>query len=262
MTTSILNLDGTEVTNFSDPDRKVMWSKHDVYGDRVYGSLRTIAHLDQTSKQAEHHFGHEIEVLQGAYNTDVEASAGTHDKDACLDIFIPGVDWTEAQTFLRYRGWAAWYRYPPLFGSHIHMISLGYSTPVGVFVPGQVEDYYAHRTGLTGHLPDKTEHPDDIDSTIFDFAEWEQEMESNMPLNAEDKKWIKDTVDARVDTLQTRVNEINTSTRERDQRQQENILDAIESATTDAARAQQIKNLRVLIRAQSAPAPTVEDVTP
>lgn len=194
MTTSILTLDGQPLKDYSDPDRKVMWSKRDVWGDPVIGSLRTIAHLDKTSKQAEKRFGFEIEALQGAYNDDIEASAGTHDKDAVLDVFIPNVPWKIAQTFLRARGWAAWWRYPPTFGNHIHMISLGFRLPVGEFVPGQVADYRATppRDGLAGHAVDPTWHPDDIDSTIFDFQEWEREMEDNMPLSAEDKKWMRE----------------------------------------------------------------------
>lgn len=185
----ILELDGTPVKNFSNPDRKVKWFKKDIYGDWVYGSLRTIAHLDQTSKRAAKRFGNEIEVFQGAYNDDVAASAGTHDKDAVLDVFIPNISWKAMQRFLRAQGWAAWWRYPPSFGNHIHMISLGYTMPVGEFVPGQVDDYYAHRDGLAGHAHDGTWHPDNIKATVFDFEQWEKEMDT---LDAEDRKWVNE----------------------------------------------------------------------
>lgn len=186
LTERILELDGTPVTDYSDPNRKVKWFKDDVYGDPVYGGLRTIAHLDWTSQLALAEFGHELEVLQGAFNTDVDASAGTHDLDRCLDVFIPGADWWAAQWFLRLHGWAAWYRYPPLFGRHIHMISLGGSGAVGYLVPGQIDDYYHHRTGLAGHAADGSQHPADIDSTIFDFQEWEREMEDAMGVQLDD----------------------------------------------------------------------------
>lgn len=186
LTERILNLDGTPVTDYSDPNRKVKWFKNDIYGDPVYGGLRTIAHLDATSLAALEEFGHELEVLQGAYNTDVEASAGTHDLDRALDVFIPTADWWAAQWFLRLHGWAAWYRYPPLFGSHIHMITLGGTGPVGYLIPGQIADYYAHKTGLSGHAADTSQHPADIDSTIFDFQEWEREMEDAMGVQLDD----------------------------------------------------------------------------
>lgn len=194
MTTTILNLDGSPVRNFDNPDRKVMWSKRDIWGDRVYGSLRTIAHLDQTSKRAVRRWGHEIEVIQGAYNDDIEQSAGTHDYDAVLDVFIPNIAWWTQQRWLRYQGWAAWYRYPPTFGYHIHMISLGYSTRVGIYVPGQVDDYYAHRDGLATHYYDGSDHPDNIASTIFHFAEWEREMRENMPLDADDMTKVREAM--------------------------------------------------------------------
>ena len=54
------------------------------------------------------------------------------------------------------------------------------SAAVGIYVPGQIADYYAHRSGLSGHAADNTWHPDDIDSTIFDFAEWERDLEDDM----------------------------------------------------------------------------------
>lgn len=188
--TQVLELNGTPVTDFSDPTRKVKWSKQTIYGGWVYGSLRTIAHLDDTSKKAVKKFGFEVQVIQGAYNTAVAASAGTHDYDAVLDVYITGVEWLDAQRFLRANGWGAWWRYPPSFTNHIHMISLGYKTRVGIYVPGQVDDYYSHRNGMVGHAADPTWHPDNIDSTIFDFAEWEKEMEADMPLNDKDLREI------------------------------------------------------------------------
>ena len=50
-----------------------------------------------------------------------------------------------------------------------------------MFVPGQISDYYAHRSGLKGHAADTSWHPDDIDSTIFDFPAWQREQEDDMP---------------------------------------------------------------------------------
>lgn len=207
MSARILTLDGKPLKDFSNPDRKVRWFKDDVYGDPVIGSLRTIAHLDSTSLKAVRRFGVELEVLQGAYNTDVEQSAGTHDKDAAIDCFIPNVAWKVAQKFLRACGWAAWWRYPPSFGNHIHMISLGYTLPVGIYVPGQVADYKAKppRNGLAGHAVDPTWHPDDIDATEFDFREWEKEMTM---LDKDDKDYIHKQIEASEKDVREAVNAI------------------------------------------------------
>lgn len=114
----------------------------------------------------------ELVIVQPCFNVGVAASAGTHDKGSVFDFYIDGVGWEDAQTWLRKHGWAAWYRYPPLFGYHLHAVSLGYPGEVGIYVPGQVADYYAHRSGLSGHVADNTWHPADIDSTIFDYPAW------------------------------------------------------------------------------------------
>jgi hypothetical protein len=41
---------------------------------------------------------------------------------------------------------------------------------VGIYVPGQVTDYYAHRSGLVGSAYDNTWHPDNIKNTIFNYT--------------------------------------------------------------------------------------------
>lgn len=180
---TILTLDRKPVTDFSDPLRKVRLDRLDVYGDVIYGGLRTLAHFEQTSARAKAKFGHEIEVLQGCFNTDVEASAGTHDYDVMLDCFIPGVDWWDQQRFIRWQGWFGWYRYPPKFGRHLHMGSLGYGRArVGIYVPGQLRDYLAHppKDGLAGETLDLTPRPDNLAAVTFDFAQWRREMEEEM----------------------------------------------------------------------------------
>lgn len=172
------------VVNWADPTCKVRWYRDDIYGDPVLGGLRTIAHLDWTDQQARREFGHGVEVIQGAFNTDVEASAGTHDFDGCIDFFVPQVDWWEQQSFFRRCGWACWYRYPPLFGRHCHGISLGCPGRLGVYVPGQIDDYYRHALGLKGQHDtgaDGSWFPPDIDSTIFDFPAWVRDQEDEVP---------------------------------------------------------------------------------
>lgn len=146
---------------------------------------RTEAHLLWTVERlAADHPDARLVILQGCYNVGVAASAGTHDKDAVVDLAILGLDWRLAQRWLREHGWAAWYRTPPTFSEHIHMVSLGYPGEVGVYVPGQVRDYYSGRTGLAGHAVDPSWRPADIDSTVFDYAAFTEEHEMNATQDA------------------------------------------------------------------------------
>lgn len=162
------------------PTDVVVWGQT-MSGKPARMGARTAAHLDVTIARLERqHPGCTLHLIQSAYNTGVGASAGTHDKDGVLDVWIEGMGWWEQQAFLRACGWAAWYRFPPAFGRHIHMISLGCPGPVGEFVPGQVRDYYAHRTGLAGHASDPSWHPADINQTIFDYPAWLAEKENDM----------------------------------------------------------------------------------
>jgi hypothetical protein len=146
----------------------------------------------------------ELVVIQGCYSTGVKASAGTHDLDAVLDVEINGLDWWEAQRFLRSCGWAAWYRYTgiwsPVAARHIHMASIppglsGHPTApqvgaaykklglkVGLYIDGgltstghttassQIVDYFNHAQGLAGeHRPgcDTSWFPPSISQTIY-----------------------------------------------------------------------------------------------
>lgn len=147
-------------------------------------SRRTAAHLDYTLDRLDALDGYSREsfyIFQSSYNVGYGPSAGTHDKDAVFDNVIWGMDWWQQQRFLRECGWAAWYRYPPLFSAHIHMISLG--TPhdrLGYIVPSQISDYYNHRNGLAGHAADNSWHPPNIEATVFRMGqatEQEDEMQ-------------------------------------------------------------------------------------
>lgn len=138
-----------------------------------------------------------VYVIQGAWNTGVAASAGTHDKDRVLDVAIVNRKtgrrtWLRGRKWLRMHGWAAWWRHTLSWllpsSWHIHMVLLGGSCPVGYLVPDQIDDYYGHRTGLVGHLLDPGWYPNDIDATIFDFEAWLREMEDDMPAP---KDWDK-----------------------------------------------------------------------
>lgn len=145
-------------------------------GKTFKASRRTVAHLDYTIERlAKAHPKARLVIIQPSFNTGVPQSKGTHDLDACFDVWIDGLGWWDAQKFLRTCGWAAWYRFPPTFSHHIHMVSLGYPGKVGVFVPGQVDDYYRHALGLKGQHNsgiDTSWFPPNIKATVFDYPAW------------------------------------------------------------------------------------------
>lgn len=194
---SVLTLPGGAI-NWRKPPKpttRVLWSRRDMYGRPVTGSLRTIAHLDHLDTLARQKFGTPIVVIQPPYNRGVAASAGTHDLDACSDLYIPGVPWRTQEKFFRANGFACWWRRPPSFGNHIHGFTLppaegrvvsddfkvggfkvgkyvdgGFSLLGGLVTSSQIADYYEHRTGLSGHAFDTGSwFPPNIRSTIFDL---------------------------------------------------------------------------------------------
>ena len=157
----------------------VYYSQPNIYGTKFRCSKRTAEHLNRTKyRLKKKHPNASLKIIQGSYNTTVEISAGTHDKDAVLDVGIEGLSWSEAQRFLREQGWAAWVRTPAQgFSYHIHMVSLPpfklrWKAPVGQYVPGQVNQYYNHTDGLSGVGPDNTWHPKSIRRTIFNYGAW------------------------------------------------------------------------------------------
>lgn len=195
-------LDGTKIDWKKPPpaNKRVKWTKKDTGGDPITGSLRTICHLNRLNNLSIAKYGTGIQVIQPPYNTTVPASAGTHDYDACVDLYIPGQSWWGMQRFLRANGLGCWYRHKPAFGNHIHGFTLppwdadskgdrsrdfvnggfkvgkyvdgGWSTAGKKFTSSQTDDYYAHAYGLAGeHKPgsDKTWFPPDIRKTIFNL---------------------------------------------------------------------------------------------
>jgi hypothetical protein len=158
----------------SDLNEKIRYSLDTPGGNPVYCGRRTAAHLDYTRSRLPS--GCELFIIQGAFNTGVEASKGTHDYDAVLDVGIFGMDWWDAQRFMRECKWAAWYRFPPTFdGDHLHVVSLGTTAKVGEYVPGQIDDYYHGRNGLAGHAADTTWRPSRI--TVFEYNSFLKEDE-------------------------------------------------------------------------------------
>lgn len=185
-------------------------------GDKTFqAGRRTAAHLEWTIKRlANRHPGTHLHVTQPCFNKGVKASEGTHDFDACLDFQIEGLGGIEGQSFLRWAGWADWWRTPAQgFPFHHHAISLGfarYDITVGKYVDGgwslfgaklftsQVEDYFNHTYGLKGmHTPgmDRTPFPDDIPATIFNYEQWKADM-GYADWSAEDKRLFRADVQA------------------------------------------------------------------
>lgn len=185
------------------PTDRVLWSERTTSGRPITGSLRTIAHLDTLNEKSKIEFGVGISVMQPPYNTGVAASAGTHDYDACVDVRIDGVGWAAQRDFFRENGLAGWVRVPPAFVHHYH----GFTLPprdgkdvsddfrtaglkVGLYVDGgwstrgrrvassQIDDYYRHRNGLSGHAHDPTPYPKDIEATIFNLQRYIEERRS------------------------------------------------------------------------------------
>jgi hypothetical protein len=193
-----------------DGGRIILYSQPNIYGTRFNCSARTGAHLDSTkralaARATKDGKSYSLRIIQGCYNSSVDASAGTHDKDACLDVQIVGMTWAEAQRFLRAQGWAAFWRKPSQgpWSDHIHMVSLppyklAFVAPVGIYVPGQVNDYYAKLNGLSSHLPDKSWHPDPIKATIFNYSAWIEELTARERLRNLAKRALdlKATIDA------------------------------------------------------------------
>ena len=187
---------------------------------------RTAAHLEFTIAELDRrHPGARLRFLQTCFHTGSDASKGTHDTDAVLDVEIEGLTWLRAQRFLRTCGWAAWFR-PELhkngklvWNDHVHMVSIPsgldnspslgdinaalgqLGIEVGTFVPAQIDDYFAHSLGLKGQHDPGLDHswfPDDIAATIFDYQEDDMAGFSEWP-DAEKKafgEFIQDQVRA------------------------------------------------------------------
>jgi len=150
-------------------DEIITYHEPTIWGRSFHCSRRTGAFLDFLQDMLPERC--DLRIIQGCYNTTIAASAGTHDYDAVLDVYITGLDWSGMQKIIRTYGGAAWWRYPAQgFTNHIHFVVLGYRTRVGIYVPGQVQDYYNHRTGLAGHGPDPSWHPPH--QMVFDYTKY------------------------------------------------------------------------------------------
>lgn len=159
-------------------------------GRRVVAGERTMALVLYADWWLRTHVGCYLYVVQSAYNTGVEASAGTHDFDGCLDFYIIRIKsgrkvWIKGQRWLRRLHWFAWLRntgawYRPS-SWHFHAVCIGVSETckVGVYVPGQEDDGWNGKSGLVGHVTDPTWRPERYKP--FNFQKWYREQEDDMP---------------------------------------------------------------------------------
>lgn len=144
-----------------------------VLGKTFKACRHCAAHMERTAERFAKRFPKaRLYITQGPHNTGVPASAGTHDYCSAFDWTVSGLDYWTAQRWFREQGWAVWYRKqtPGLWIAHLHGLSIGCKARVGIYVPGQIADYYAHKTGMKGHADDPSWFPPDINATRFTYT--------------------------------------------------------------------------------------------
>lgn len=153
-------------------------------GKSLYGSRWTRYHWDKTMRALAREFpAARVYILQGAYNKGFAPSAGTHDYDGVLDVWVTGISWRDAEQFFRRQGWAAWWRHTGSWAAtskfHIHMISIGCPNRMGSLIASQLAAFKAHRLGLARSVdgPDPAPHPARVD--YFDYTAWLRQLEED-----------------------------------------------------------------------------------
>ena len=159
-------------------------------GTPLFASRYTRYHWDRTVRAFEKQFpGAKVYILQGSYHIGFKPSAGTHDRDAVLDVWVTGVDWREAEFFFRQQGWKGWWRHTGSWSApsqwHIHMISPGTPNAVGDLIPSQLAAYDAGRLGLARSVdgPDTVRRPSKVDH--FDYQSWCRQLEEERMNNVQ-----------------------------------------------------------------------------
>jgi hypothetical protein len=131
-------------------------------GEYANGSPKYITRRHYAKvKLAEKKLGYPLTIVQGSYNTTVEASKGTHDGGGCMDL--APFDWERKCRVLRQLGDTAWHRpaIPGVYGEHIHTVDAGCGNLASI-AAAQVQDYRNKRNGLKGHAKDTQWRPDPI----------------------------------------------------------------------------------------------------
>jgi hypothetical protein len=159
-------------------------------GTRVFGSRYLAYHWAWTMREFHKRYPHaEVYIMQGSYHIGFALSAGTHDRDGVLDVWVTGIEWREAERFFRSMDWYGWWRHTGSWSSpskyHIHMISPHTPNKVGSLIPSQIAGYLAGRLGLARSVdgPDPAAHPKHV--THFSYEGWVRQLEEDKMNNVQ-----------------------------------------------------------------------------
>lgn len=118
----------------------------------------------------EEKLGFELSIVQGPWNGDVDASAGTHNKDGVVDLAPYRAK--KKCTLARRNSWAMWIRpkRPGVWGKHLHGCLLR-ARPMADLAKWQRDVAYPNKwSGLSGNATDTFPvHPV---LEPFDYNEW------------------------------------------------------------------------------------------
>lgn len=153
-------------------------------GHSVFGSRYLAYHWARTYRRFKEQFPDaEVYILQGAYNKGVPQSAGTHDWDGVLDVWVTGVDWRDAERFFREEDWIGWWRHTGSWARsskfHIHMISAHTPNRKGSLIPSQLASYAAGRLGLARSVDGRDPAPHPTKINRFDYDAWLRQLEED-----------------------------------------------------------------------------------
>lgn len=112
---------------------------------------------------AEKKAGFEFTITQGSYNTDVAASAGTHDGGGVIDFSVKGLDAIKKKLMLnalKDAGFAAWHRLvvDGFDTEHIHCVAFGCKN-LAPIAERQLKSFDAGRNGLKSNRIDYSYRP-------------------------------------------------------------------------------------------------------
>lgn len=177
-------------------------------GHTFVASRRTVAWLDHLIWQFNRTFPKaRLVILQPCYHSGVAASAGTHDFDACFDLWfagkMPGITYRRKglrfSRFMRNRGASGgWFRrtgeWANPYAWHFHCFPLPvglkkFTTKVGIYIDGgesqgksgyssQLVDYVEENAmGLASEHgynsdPDRRQKPKNLHSVVFNYHAW------------------------------------------------------------------------------------------
>jgi hypothetical protein len=213
-----------------------------VYHRGVTLNKRTLAML----MVLEDHLGRPVTAIpQGSYHGGTSQSAGTHDGGGAIDIYDTNLDGVAKAG--RRAGFAMWHRraLPGVWSAHCHGIAVG-DAEMSAGARSQVNDYFDHKDGLASHAYDPFWRPDPL--VIFNYNQQQGD-----DMQDADFTRIAKLIDARIDPLQERVNQIAKATQDRDASERQRQADtarAVLSALADAPNGVTRKELRDIVAHQ------------